>query len=234
MENKVTVFDVKKFLPLILLGFGVLVLVFVIIFVKNSKKEIVTEDETKLAEIDFKNRPFAFLTPTSDGHYITLSLTKLTLPKLASVDYELLYALPDGRTQGVPGTVDLSGQTSFEKKLLLGSESNGKFRYDEGVVDGSLTVRFRDSKGKLMAKFATKWHLQSDVVELTSIDQNFKYVLDKKPKGMFFITMETFGLPESSSVSDVTTGPYGVFASEQLPTGTAEGFQKISTNLFYK
>lgn len=224
---------IKKFLPLILLALGVLVLVFVIIFVKNSKKEVVTEDETKLTEIEFKNKPFASLTPTADGHYINLKIEKLTLPKLASVDYELLYTLPDGRTQGVPGSVDLNGANFFERKLLLGSESSGKFRYDEGVTDGSLTVRLRDSKGKLLAKFATKWHLQSEDLELTSIDENFKYVLDKKPKGIYFITMETFGLLDSS-VTSVTSGPYGVFASSELPAGTAEGFTKNLTNLFYK
>lgn len=224
---------IKKFLPLILLGVGILVLVLVVVFVKNNKKEVVTEDETKLTEIAFKDRPFASLTPTADGHYINLKIEKLTLPKLASVDYELLYSLPDGRTQGVPGTVDLNGNTSLERKLLLGSESNGKFRYDEGVTDGSLTVRLRDSKGKLMAKFSTKWHLQSDALELTSIDESFKYTLTKKPKGMYFITMETFGMFDSS-VTNVESGPYGVFASSELPEGTAEGFTKNSTNLFYK
>lgn len=224
---------VKKYLPLILLGVGVLVLVLVFVLIKNKKTEIVTDDSTSLVEVDFKDRPVAMLTPTSDGHYINLKIDKITLPKAVSLDYELLYSLPDGRTQGVPGTVDLKGQTSFERKLLLGSESNGKFRYDEGVTDGSLTVRLRDSKGKLMAKFSTKWHLQSTDMELTSIDQNFTYVLEKKPKGMFFVTMETFGLMDTS-ITAVESGPYGIFASDTLPAGSAEGWKVISSNIFYR
>lgn len=229
--------QVKKYLPFILLGVGVLVLVLVFVFIKNRNSNVVVDDTETLADVAFKDRPFASLTPTEDGHYINLKIDKITLPKAVSLDYELLYSLPDGRTQGVPGTVDLDGKTSFERKLLLGSESNGKFRYDEGVVDGSLTVRLRNSNGKLLAKFSTKWHLQSIDTELTSIDENFTYVLEKKPKDMYFVTMETFGLPrleEAGLPDSVSAGPYGVFASSELPAGSAEGWQVSSGNIFFK
>ncbi len=225
--------NTKKFLPLVLLGVGILILILVFVFIKNKKNTAVVDESDVVVEVAFADRPFASLTPTSDGHYINLKIDKIKLPKAVSLDYELLYTLPDGRTQGVPGTVDLKGETSFERKLLLGSESSGKFRYDEGVTDGSLTVRLRDTKGKLLAKFSTKWHLQSADLELTSIDQNFTYILDKKPKGMYFITMETFGLVDSS-VTEVASGPYGIFTSNTLPSGTAEGWQVVSDNIFYK
>lgn len=224
----------RKFLPIILLGVGVLILILVFVLIKNKKTQLPVEDNNTLVEVAFADRPFASLTPTTDGRYINLKIAKITLPKAVSLDYELLYSLPDGRTQGVPGTVDLKGETTFERKLLLGSESNGKFRYDEGVKDGSLTVRLRDSKGKLLAKFSTKWHLQSGESELTSIDQNFTYKLDKKPKGLFFITMETFGLPVAETLSIVESGPYGIFTSDTLPSGTAEGWKVIDSNIFIK
>ncbi len=233
MNEKVTAFGLKKYLPLILLGVGVLVLILVFALIKNKKTEVAVDDSDTIVEVPFAQRPVANLTPTSDGHYINLKIEKITLPKAASLDYELLYSLPDGRTQGVPGTVDLKGQTTFERKLLLGSESNGKFRYDEGVADGSLTVRLRGSNGKLLAKFSTKWHLQSTDQELTSIDQNFTYKLEKKPKGMYFVTMETFGLMDSS-IAEVASGPYGIFSSDELPAGTAEGWKVTSDNIFYK
>lgn len=229
-----SVSSIKKYLPLILLGVGVIVLVLVFLVIKNKKSNVVVEEDTDtIVVVPFSQRPVANLTPTSDGHYINLKIEKITLPKVASLDYELLYELPDGRTQGVPGTVDLNGQTVFERKLLLGSESSGKFRYDDGVTGGSLTIRLRGSNGKLLAKFSTKWHLQSSDSELTSIDQNFTYKLDKKPKGIYFVTMETFGLMDSS-VASVASGPYGVFSSDTLPAGTAEGWKVASGNIFYK
>ncbi|KKP48378.1 MAG: hypothetical protein UR39_C0001G0173 [Candidatus Woesebacteria bacterium GW2011_GWA1_33_30] len=224
----------KKYLPIILFVVGILIVVLVFVFIKNKKTDNVTDDNGTLVELAFPDRSFASLTPTIDGHYINLKIEKIKVPKAVSMDYELLYSLPDGRAQGVPGTAELKDIIVFERKLLLGSESNGKFRYDEGVEEGNLTVRFRDSKGKLLAKFSTKFHLQSNEAELTSVDTNFTYTLDKKPKGIYFITMETFGLPASSSVSSVTSGPYAVFASAELPSGSAEGWQTVDSNLFYK
>jgi len=221
-------------MPFVFLGVGVLLLILVFVFIKNKKTVETEDDNGTLVELAFLDRPFASLTPTADGHYINLKIEKLKVPKAVSMDYELLYSLPDGRAQGVPGTAELKDITYFERKLLLGSESNGKFRYDEGVEEGNLTIRFRDSKGKLLAKFSTKFHLQSNVTELTSVDTNFTYTLDKKPKGIYFITMETFGLPTSSSVASVTSGPYAVFASDDLPSGSASSWQTVSSNLFYK
>lgn len=225
--------NLKKFLPLILLGVGLLILVLVFVLIKNKNVDVPSEDGDTLTEVAFADRPFASLVPTSDGHYINLKIEKISLAKAVSLDYELLYSLPDGRTQGVPGTVDLNGESTFERKLLLGSESSGKFRYDEGVEDGSLTVRLRDAKGKLLAKFSTKFHLQSGDSELTSIDQNFTYKLDKKAAGTYFITMETFGLMDKS-ITSVESGPYGIFSSDELPAGSAEGWQVVSGNIFYK
>lgn len=226
--------DKKKILPIILFVVGLLVLVLVFVLIKNKKTTSVAEDEGTLVEVPFADRPVASLTPTEDGHWLNLKIDKIKVNKASSLDYELLYSLPDGRTQGVPGSVDLKSVSMIERKLLLGSESSGKFRYDEGVEEGSLTVRLRDSKGKLLAKFTTKFRLQSKDKELASIDENFKYELKVAPKGMYFVTMETFGLPSSSNVTDVQEGPYGVFASGNLPTGTAEGWQNIETNFFYK
>lgn len=224
----------KKYLPLIFLGLGVVVLIISFIFIRstNSKKGV-TDSEVE-AEVSFKDRPVASLTPTSDGHWLKLKIEKITLAKAHSLDYELLYALPDGRTQGVPGTVELGEEKSFERDLLLGSESSGKFRYDEGVTDGSLTIRIRDSKGKLLAKFATKWHLQNDNQVLTSVDDQFVYKLNSKPaKNVWFVVMESFGLLDTS-ITSVASGPYGVYSSGALPEGTTDGFTKSSTNLFYK
>lgn len=224
----------KKYLPFILLGVGILVLILVFVLIKNKKAPVAVDDSSTLVEVDFKDRPFASLTPTSDGHYINLKIEKLKLPKALTMDYELLYSLPDGRVQGVPGTAELKDISVFERKLLLGSESNGKFRYDEGVEEGNLTVRFRDSKGKLLAKFQTKFKLQTNVSELSSIEEDFVYKFDRPQKTGYFITMNTFGLPESSSVTSVTDGPYGVFSSSDLPSGSASGWQVVNTNLFYK
>ncbi|MCH7641286.1 hypothetical protein IID22_03760 [Patescibacteria group bacterium] len=201
----------KKFLPVFLFLLGVVVLVGVyFLVIKGKKEEPTTEEETALVETPLEKRPIASLTPSSDGHWLKLLIEKIVIDA-ASLDYELLYKLPDGRTQGVPGTIKLTGQKEIERDLLLGSESSGKFRYDEGVERGTLTLRFRNDTGKLIAKFSTEFHLQSETNELTSTDGVFKYTLDKSSKA-FFVTMETFGVPDDPP-GEVIDGPYGVFSS---------------------
>ena len=78
-----------------------------------------------------------------------------------------------GIQQGVPGTAKLDGG-DIERKMLLGSESSGKFRYDEGVKGGTLTLRFRNSKGRLIGKLSTEFTLTSP------------------KKGVFEVTLDTF------------------------------------------
>lgn len=164
----------KKYLPFILLGVGLLAVIVGIIVVKNLKKQG-AEDESDIAvpEIPADQRPLVSLTPTNDGHWLNFVVSKLNVKGAASMDYELVYSVKNGGQQGVPGTVKLDGGV-IERKLLLGSESSGKFRYDEGVETGTMTLRFRNSSGKLIGKLSTTFKLSSP------------------KKGVYEVTMDTF------------------------------------------
>lgn len=211
----------KKFLPLIIFGVGLLSVILIIVFVtRPSNESNTTPEETATIEVALNDRPMASLTPTDDGHWLNMKVEKL-LSSAKTMDYELLYTLPDGRVQGVPGTVQLKGEKTLERKLLLGSESSGKFRYDEGVKEGTLTLRFRNEKGKLMVKYSTKFAMLTAVKDLTSTDGKVKIALSKAPKKGFFVIMDTFGVPGSSETP--TSGPYGVFTqTTEKVTGTIE------------
>ncbi len=207
----------KRFLPLIIFLIGLVVLMGAYLFLKKGEKEETIGEESSLIDVPLAERPIVSLTPSPDGHSLKLGIKNIKI-KASTLDYELLYLLPDGRVQGVPGTINLEGNTSFERDLLLGSESSGKFRYDEGVETGTISIRFRNDKGKLVAKFSTKFHLQSGTKNLTLIDGRFSLDLDKIPTKIFFVTMQTFGLPSMPPIS-VKSGPYGIFASDQGPYG---------------
>lgn len=212
----------KKYLPFIILGLGVLVLVVgAVVFFKGKKAPETVEEETALIDVALADRPVVTLTPRSDGHWLDLTIDKLQI-NAASLDYELLYKLPDGRTQGVPGSVNLSGVSTIQKELLLGSESSGKFRYDEGVESGTLTLRFRNDKGKLLAKFVSEFSLQSNTAKLSSVDGVFTYTLAKSSKD-FFVVMQTVGV-SADAPGEPASGPWGVFSSAtaKLP-GTIDG-----------
>lgn len=214
----------KKYLPLILVGAGVLLVVIVGFFIFKASKGSgagVVEEEN-IPELPESQWPAVTLTPTDDakapnslGRFLDFTVQKINVPGAKSMDYLLVYNTSDGGQQGVPGTVQLTGG-DVERKLLLGSESSGKYRYDDGVERGTMTITFRDSGGKSMGKLATDFHLQSETTTLTSVDGKFTYELDKAAKGVFFVTMKTFLQPEASMTAVWQNG-YGVFASDGKP-----------------
>lgn len=209
----------KKVLPIIA---GILVLAVVVVgFIiksKNKTSDTSGDDISNVPTLSESDWPAISLTPTdkpgvsgSDGHWLNFKVEKINIKNAASMDYLLVYSTSDGGQQGVPGRVELTGD-SIEKSLLLGSESSGKYRYDSGVEQGTMTITFRDKNGKMLGKLTTDFHLQSGVTELTSVDGIFKYTLDKVAKGVYFITMKTYKEPSVASV--VWQNGYGVFASD--------------------
>ena len=203
----------KKYLPYILLGLGVVVFVVVGVIVVKNKNKGIDEEEEVVVELPFDKRPVVSLTPSADGHWLKLKVERLD--KTANMlDYELLYSLPDGRTQGVPGSVTLNGRDMFERDLLLGSESSGKFRYDEGVKNGTITIRLRDKKGKLMGKVGGGFSLfnPADGTTLTTETGDLSVTLATFPKNSHLVMMETFGVSKEPSFKSTET-PFGLFAS---------------------
>ncbi len=209
--------NTKRLLPVIFFVIGIVVFAGLYFFViKGNNKEELPQEENVVAEIPLEKRPLTSLTPSKDGHYLFLKVKNIEI-EAASLDYEILYQTEDQITQGVPGTVKLDGKKEIEAEILLGSESSGKFRYDKGVEKGTLTLRFRNDKGKLVGKLFTEFHLQNDVKTLDSLDDKFTYTLNELSDA-FFVTMETFGLPEEFS-GNIISGPYGVFQSEDVHPG---------------
>ena len=203
---------IKKNLPFILVGVGVLVLVIAFFLMKKSGGGI-TEDDT-VKEILEEQRPIVSLIPSDDGHWLKLKIEQIKVAGATTLDYELLYTLPDGRVQGVPGTVKIEGDVI--RDLLLGSESSGKFRYDEGVEIGTITVRFRNGKGKLIGRLSSKFRMQTGEKVLMSDDESFKYELASVPKGVYFVTMMPFKEPNPSSTVIFQNG-WAIFASDGKP-----------------
>lgn len=214
----------KKYLPLILLGIGILVVIGGVLFVKNNKRSEVTDpdDESALQEVPLEKRPVVSLIPSGDGHYLKLKVQKIMIDA-NSLDFDLLYQTKADITQGVPGTVDLTGKQMVETDLLLGTESSGKFRYDEVVEKGSIELKFRKDR-KLVARFKVDFHLQTGVAEVVSLDDKFRYDTGIEPEN-YYVTMQTIGTPGDNFVSVVTKDGYAVYSSAnfiKLETDSAE------------
>ena len=208
----------KKFLPLILLALGLIVVLGAYFFVSRSRQDVSLDeqnDEASLLSVPLSERPVVTLTPRSNGYWLDMEISKFMIGGAETLDYELLYTLPDGRQQGVPGMIELSGRDLIQVELLLGSESSGNFRYDEGVETGTMTLRFRNSSGQLLVQFVSEFHLQSNTDTLTSVDGGFEYLLDEISKA-YFVTMNTIGYPDGLE-QEIQNEPYGVFTSSSEP-----------------
>lgn len=159
----------KKFLPLILLLLGGVVIVGAFLFVRSRGDNSDIPEEEKVTKISPEKIPAISLSKSDDEHYINLMIEKLELLSPKTLDYELLYEVPgEEQSQGSGSIVEISGNSNFEVSILLGTESSGKFRYDKGVQKGILTLKFRDEKGKLIGRTRTEFDLASGKVETTS------------------------------------------------------------------
>lgn len=194
----------------------VLSLALVLAGCRHNKKPA-TEEEVSRA-IPQGDLPFVELLPHADRHRLDIGIYGIKAPRM---DYQIVYTfMHEGQPveRGFGGRdIKLEGKTELlrngENAVVFGSESSGKFKYDEGVENGSIEITYRDDKGKATGRAVSDWHLQDakTVTEFTSPDGKLKYKPSAKLTGMV-LTMSNLGLP-APATGTVVAGPYGVFAS---------------------
>lgn len=164
----------------------------------DSSKNI-TKTAKKI-ELSADEKPHISLTPTSDGHTLSLKISQVP-PKFTSVDYELIYSAKDGNIEiekGVSGTIK-SSEYSSAKDLLLGTASctNGcKYKYDEGVTGGTLTLTLNtDNKEYFNHETAFVLSSGTDInkaKKISLIQDNLVINGTVTTKSEYFITVKNF------------------------------------------
>lgn len=169
---------------------------------KDTSSATPTKTSTKKAveiQLADNEKPYVSLIPSTDGHTLSFKMTSIPT-KFTTVEYELIYTAKDSNLEiekGVSGTVKLSGSTSLEKDLLLGTASctNGcKYKYDEGVNGGTLTVTLKTDDNQY-SSYETPFVLKSG----TDLNKEKKLVLDNftingtaTTKSEYFIIIKNF------------------------------------------
>lgn len=209
----------KKVLPIIVVVLVSLLGIGGFWVLKSKKTSIppisVLSPEEKTVEVPLEERPYVVLIPRADGREFTMEISNIKDAK--TIEYELVY-LSQGLSRGVVGAVDLAGETKISRKLLLGTCSRNVCKYDEGIEEGTLTLRLRGPEGT--RKFSADFYLQKGTKELTTVDEKFKFI-GKLPVTTYYLTMSTIGLPGPIE-GEVVGGPYGIFTSG---TATIKGGQ---------
>lgn len=107
-----------------------------------------TPSPTVAPQLPLESQPQVTLKFTNDGHFVTVSLTDLAADR---VEYNLIYdaTVKNNRIQtGVSSAADITGQSTFSQRQLLGSESSGKFTYHQQITNAVMELTLRDTSGR--------------------------------------------------------------------------------------
>lgn len=204
--------------------------------VPTETPEIIPEKPIEEAIVQ---RPFVSLIPTSDGHRVNLKISNFP-PGITGVEYELIYlADVEGNqiergvsTGGKP--VDLNGKKEYVKEILFGSASctTGvcKYKYDENVNQGTLTLIFNAAGGKTKYESIFRIQAGSGAKEgLSTGDGKFILISQNLPSSALYLTISSVGISKPFPDGIIAkTVPYAVFSS----SGTIKkGTVKIKTDL---
>ena len=164
--------------------------------------------------------PKSKIEPKSQGHWITFIVDNTG--KFKQLEYEFEYTT-GSMIQGGLGRIDFSKERPpVSKEIAFGSESKGKYKYDEGVYTGQFTFTFSNGED---AALRADFNLQN-AGENNGIfyppDAKVKLETGKDLKsGDYLIIASTLGLPEPVN-KKVIAGPYGFYAdsSRSLSSST--------------
>ena len=203
----------------LLIGFSLLLLVVGgFLFLRRQKNDSPgpTPTPTPVAlinQLPVKERPYVTLVPRADGREVTL--TVFDNRGAERVEYELEYQAGN-LIQGVFGRIDFTEEKPpVSKKLLFGSCSKGKCKYDENVSGGSLTLRFEGGENFALKGNFTLQQMAAQEGLFTSRDGRLSLEVPEGslPATTYLIVADTFGLPGQLE-GEVVAGPYGFFTAE--------------------
>lgn len=151
MKNKTAIYFIIGALVLI-------IITVVMVITGKNKKNTVDNKTTQNIKVESEltltddQKPYISIIPQADGHRLNLKISDI--PKnITEIEYDLIYTAKDENIEiekGVGGTAKIEG-SSIERELLLGTESctsGCKYKYDEGVTGGTITLSFIANNGQ--------------------------------------------------------------------------------------
>jgi hypothetical protein len=175
----------------------------------------------RVFELKNEEKPLISLIPRPDGHLLKLKIDKIPA-SVKEIEYELLYTATDGGLEiekGLGDTIKINS-TSISRDLLLGTESctsGCKYKYDNGVSTGSLSLTFINQSQQLTT-FHTDFVFKSykDIQkegQLTLKSANHSEPITKKAKPTdYFLLLQNYSNPQEPSSSQPF---YSLFDSSQ-------------------
>ncbi len=182
-------------------------------------------------QIQDEEKPVIKLIPRQDGHELKLVVEKIP-SGLTEVEYELIYLAESEAGEFERGAGDLislsGGEKSFERDILLGTAScttgTCKYKYDEGVTGGTLTLRFTREDGQVFG-FKGEFSLVSDTDELKTAKEEIIFNSSKKMSG-YWVVIDTYGFPGEFK-GTVKAGPFSAYGSHSAQVTIDAGEENV-------
>lgn len=220
----------KKILPILLIIIVIAVAVGLFIFGKNLLKKPTTEERAKASskpkienvnQLPLEQRPFIVIEPKSTtrpqdlGSWITITIDKAS--NYQGVEYEVEYQAGN-LIQGFMHKIDFTKEKlPTSKEGFFGSESKGKYKYDENVSGGSILYKFFKDETNYDA-LKTYFNIQNmanqkGVFNSKDGKASLEIGATDLTSGDYVVISSTMGLP-AVVTGKVISEPYSFFATK--------------------
>jgi hypothetical protein len=173
---------------------------------KETEEGVVKQKISSKTNLPVNEQPFIQLSPTADGHYVTINILALKKPA-TSLNYEMEYQT-GSMLQGFQGFLELSDLPLSEKKLFGSQSAGGAITYHEDIKGGSFLAEFmgpEDYAVKSNWRYFTNSDRQS---EFSSQDTKFTITNASLANYSYLIIYNSPGYPgeiEEELISDIYT-----------------------------
>lgn len=233
----------KKIIPVLLI---ILILSSVLLgwkFLLKKKPAGEVEEELKprieaINQLPLQQRPYITIEPKSEtkpqdyGHWITVTIANASNYK--KVEYEVEYQAGN-LIQGFMHRIDFAKESfPVSKEGFFGSESKGKYKYDEDVRSGHILFKFfKDNLNYDALK--TYFNIQNMAEQkglFTSNDGKASLEVGNKDLngGDYIVVASTLGLP-SQTEGRIVSEPYGFYGNRSVALNNATLTIKSKENL---
>lgn len=197
MKNKTAIFFI--------IGALVLIIITVVIITTGKNKKTPVTNNTQNTKVESElvlsddQKPYISLTPQVDGHRLNLKISNIP-ESIKEIEYDLIYTAKDENIEiekGVGGTAKIES-TSMDRELLLGTESctsGCKYKYDEGITGGTLSLSFITADGQSASYEAPFVLLTSADIKSKGLSletENFSIKASVSSKSDYFVLIKNF------------------------------------------
>lgn len=227
MRKKINIIAIVAiFLTVLIIGVG-----YWLIFSKKKTKVKKESKSTKMEtvnQLSLKERPYIIIEPKSKtrpqdyGYWMTITINNASNYKL--LEYEVEYQAGN-LIQGFMHRLDFSKEKlPISQEGFFGSESKGKYKYDEGVKNGNVLFKFfKNSHDYEALKTYFNWQqMEQQKGVFTSNDA--KAILEIKSKELkpsdYMVVFSTLGLPAEIK-GEALSEPYGFYSRQPMKLKSA-------------